>query len=241
MIDLGNYGFIDLGVSKGSGSMYANKHLLWKDGIGVDIDKDKVEEAIKQGFNAIQGDATSLNNIFYGITSNALASHFLEHLPNPTVAYKCIQSVSGHISDRMHIMQPCFDHMDILASNGLKYFWSDWSGHPNMMTFEEWLSISVMLIDRDNLFDSILFGYSKPITGVLDPALLPLDSPRNSQSYDANIHSKKEDKPLGLDLYREVRLILSKSEDSDLLSKAKNYDLYPRFLVKKGRPVYFFE
>ena len=61
-------------------------------------------------------------------------SHTLEHLRDLVEVRKTLGSAVKVATDFLFIRGPYFDADDLLQTQGLKFFWSDWSGHPCHLT-----------------------------------------------------------------------------------------------------------
>jgi hypothetical protein len=213
--DLAAYDYLDLGASTGGAMQFAERRLGWKKGIGIDISEQKVKQALALGRNVVCADATRLNDFVVGKCDFAIASHFLEHLPNIEVATKCLESVGAVINKWMYVQQPSFDHYEYLKNIGYTFYWQNWSGHPNTITTDEWIEIILKIIRGKNLFTSVLFGYGKRINTWRDSALIDFNSPKNSSQADTLEVLGRPDVTFDIDIFREVRIFLFKSSPPD--------------------------
>jgi hypothetical protein len=213
--DISHYDYLDLGASTGGAMQFAERAFGWQKGIGIDISEQKVKQALALGRNVVCADATRLNEFVVGKCDFAIASHFLEHLPNIEVATKCLESVGTVINKWMYVQQPSFDHYDYLKSIGYALYWRNWSGHPNKITTGEWIAIINKIIRGDNFFTSALFGYGKRINTWRDSALVDFDSPKNSPQAGAIEVLGRPNIVFDIDIYREVRIFLFKSTPPD--------------------------
>ena len=140
--------FLDLGCSHGGSLIFGKDTLRLGEGIGVDLDTSQIESARALGLNVIQADCCKLKSVFRDEVDFCLASHFLEHVQNLNTAHKIIYSALSITKKAVFIQQPSFDGMDYFNKMGVKLFFSDWSGHPNMMTTSDWFRIIEQLIDQ---------------------------------------------------------------------------------------------
>ena len=80
--------------------------------------------------------------------------------------------------------------MSYFGKLGVKLYFSDWKGHPNMMTSEDWLEIIKNLIKEEKISYATI-GYRKPLTNTSDTAFLPITAPPEQQRYDEKLHGDK--------------------------------------------------
>jgi hypothetical protein len=229
LTDISPYDYLDLGASTGGAMQFAERAFGWQKGIGIDISEQKVKQAIALGRNVVCADATRLNEFVVGKCDFAIASHFLEHLPNIEVATKCLESVGGVINKWVYVQQPSFDHYEYLKNIGYTFYWQNWTGHPNKITTGEWIAIINKIIRGDNFFTSALFGYGKRISTWRDSALIDFDSAKNSGPADALEVLKRSNVKFDIDIFREVRIFLFKStppDDVDRLIRGVRLEKY---------------
>lgn len=217
MIDLRKYDFIDVGSSSGGAIDFAKSKFGWGSAIGIDLDEKKVNLANKSGREVVLGDATQLSLTFQGRTRCAILSHFLEHLPNLTAAKSSLTSLGNHVLEDVFIQQPFFDFKNELATFGLKFFWSDWSGHKNMMTLKDWRDILEELVNRTGIYEVAVLGMTSRVYSSLDESLIPLNSEKNSSSYNPDVHPPKVNVEFEIPLYKEVKVILQKRKNEKSL------------------------
>jgi len=224
--DLSSFDYLDLGASTGGAMQFAERRFGWKNGLGIDISEQKVKKALALGRNVVCADATRLNDFVVGKCDFAIASHFLEHLPNIEVATKCLESVGAVINEWMYVQQPSFDHYEYLKEIGYTFYWQNWSGHPNRMTSSEWIDVIQKIISSGNSFTGALFGYGKRISTWRDSALVDFNSPKNSAQADSLEVLGRPNVPFDIDIFREVRIFLFKSTTPDDVSRLiKNVQL----------------
>jgi hypothetical protein len=131
-------------------------------------------------------------------------SHFLEHLPSLNHVRKAIESAAEVASEFLFIQGPFFDADDALAAIGLKFYWSDWSGHTCHLTTAQ----------LKNTLDSLgLSNYElmfvDPVSTSDDPVIHPLESTRNQHDYDSNLHAEKPQHVFWPCLFREFLCLVN--------------------------------
>jgi len=139
----------------------------------------------KAGYDCAQGDATNLDLPSDSVRF-VVMSHFLEHLPDLSMAKDAIKSVARVASDFLFIRGPYFDADEYLRSFGLKFCWSDWRGHPCHLTTSQ---LREILLDL-GLEDYVMMGYGK-VTDSTDSKIHPLGSPVNQRAYNPDAHPNK--------------------------------------------------
>lgn len=189
LLENANADFLDFGCSTGGSIAFAQQRFGGRNGVGIDIDADKVKKAQQAGFEAALYD---INNIpDEKLARFVVMSHFLEHVPSPFDVKAFIQKACTISSEFVYIQQPFFDADSYLFRKGLKFFSSDWSGHPNRMT-----SLELWLVLRDLREAGLpitfsLHGY-KRIVNSEDPYVHPITSPIDQHGYDEKRHPPKD-------------------------------------------------
>lgn len=185
----GTYDFLDFGCSQG-GSIQLAQSLFGKgNGLGLDIDPEKVARTRELGYDAMVADLTKLplraNPVRY-----VILSHFLEHLPGLKTAEQAVSCAVRAARDFVYISQPWFDSDGYLFRRRLKLYWSDWHGHPNRMTTLDFRFLLEFFREKGDIAGYTIFGHG-PIFTSRHKAIHPLSSPRNQNSYDVGVHPSK--------------------------------------------------
>lgn len=196
--NLTRYDFLDFGASKGGCIEFAKSRLGGKRGLGIDIDPGKVEAMRALGYDCIEGDVCKLDLPRKSVRFVTM-SHFLEHLPDLAAVRKAIESAARVATHFIFIQGPFFDADDDLRAAGLKFYWSDWSGHPCRLTTAQ---LAAAL--RGLGLAHYLMLARVPVKSSLDPAIHPLASPRNALDYVAGTHPPKPFVEFDPMLYREM-------------------------------------
>ena len=196
--------------------MFGEQSLKLGKGIGIDINQKKVQAAQDAGLNVMLGDCTKLNEILSHQYDFALASHFLEHLPDLLTATEVIDSALDVITKAMFIQQPAFDGMQYFDSLGVKLYYSDWSGHENMMSTDNWIEIIEALIARNKIKYAYL-GYRKELKNTGSEAFIPKSAPKNQQKFNYETHGEKPLCELNRVYFEEIRIVLAKNISVDAL------------------------
>jgi hypothetical protein len=167
--------FIDLGCSKGGSLKWAMEHLGGRHGLGIDKSAKKVALAKERGMTAIVADATAIACADRAVRFTTML-HFLEHLPSAAIAGKVIDEACRISRDFVYMRHPWFGSDNELFRHGYKFFWSDWSGHPNRFGP---LDFHKAIREAPNVRRWWIFGRT-PIVDVRHPAIVRLDAPLNS-------------------------------------------------------------
>ncbi len=197
-INLDDYDFIDFGASKG-GSIEFGKNLFdARRGIGIDLDPDKVALMRGHGYDCIEGDITQIdlpeNSVRF-----VMMSHILEHLPGLSAVRAAIANAARVATDFLFIQGPFFDADLDLAADGLKLYWSDWTGHTCHLRSSDLERILEQLgLDQHQMHFATLISSSR------DEAIHPLASPRNQHQYDPARHPEKSVSRFRYPVYREI-------------------------------------
>lgn len=183
--DLSEVDFLDFGASKGGSIDFAIRSLGGKSGLGVDNDGAKVARMQSLGYACLEADITSLDMPADSVRF-VVMSHILEHLPGLDTVRRTIASAARVATDFIYIQGPYFDADDALATQGFKFYWSDWHGHTFHLTTWELIG----LLDELGLANYALFG-RVPVADSSDPTIHPLASPRDQHDYRPQLHPPK--------------------------------------------------
>jgi hypothetical protein len=197
-LDRGSFDFVDYGCSNGSSMQLAQSLFGAGSGLGVDIDPVKVATVRDQGLPCLEADAIELdlgeNRVRY-----AILSHFLEHLPDLDAVGRAVENGARLARDFLFIQGPFFEADDYLEELGLKFYWSDWSGHPTHLRLSD-----LERIISDLTLPDPVFMFAREIRDSLDPTIHPMSSPRNQHDYSAADHDPKPQIEFEHTLYREL-------------------------------------
>jgi len=120
--------FIDLGGGGGGSYKYIKQKFHYKNGLVIDIDEDKVNEALKNGVPAIVLDVTDLSVFNDNACKLVSIVDTLEHLPDLTIIEKVIKESIRVASDTVLIRGPMF-YDEYLKERRLRFYWAHWTGH----------------------------------------------------------------------------------------------------------------
>ena len=184
-MDVSRYDFLDFGASTGGGIEFAKARLGGTNGLGVDIDRQKVARMRSLGLDCAEGDVTRIdlpdNSVRF-----VIMSHILEHLPDIDAVKRTLASAARVASDFLYIQGPFFDIDGTLADDGLKFYWSDWTYHTCHLTTDALCET----LDALDLRDYVCMGRLE-VADSTDSAIHPLDSPPDQHDYDPDLHPPK--------------------------------------------------
>ena len=210
MIDLREFDFVDFGCSVGGSMKFARTAFNGGTAIGIDIDESKVERTREAGYEAVLADATDPTQ-FTGQARFSILSHFLEHLPSYEAVARSLETAIRISEDFVFVRQPWFDSDGELFRAGLKFYWSDWHGHPMTLTSLQMYRAVRKALDAGTLARATVYGF-KPVVDTDDECVIPLSAPLNSSKYDPALHGPKVSPALPLTAYRELVVILAKRD-----------------------------
>jgi len=180
--------FLDFGCSEGGSLKWAKRVLGGKEGLGIDNSPKKIAQAREAGWRAIVFDIKDIPD--RKLVRFTTLSHFLEHVPDLGAVRMFIRKACQVSTRFVLIKQPYFDADGYLLKHGLKTFWSDWHGHPNMMS-----TMTLFQILRDLKAKGHLDWFSvharDRILSSADPRIHPLQSPIDQHEYDPARHPPK--------------------------------------------------
>ncbi|MBE9571672.1 MAG: hypothetical protein IMF11_13675 [Proteobacteria bacterium] len=112
---------------------------------------------------------------------------------------KAIRSAVLVASDFVVIIGPWFDADVYLERLGLKFFWSDWTGH----TWHFHTKDLRQILNTLGLRNYVIMACGE-VKDSSDPAIHPLDSPRDQHEYNPEIHPPKPLLPFSQAVYKEM-------------------------------------
>lgn len=196
-MDLSGYDFLDFGASTGGSIQLAKEHLGGRRGIGIDLDPRKVHKARENGCDCEVGDITNLDAPAQSVRF-VVMSHVLEHLPNEQTLARALAEAARVARDFLFIRGPNFDDESYLREHGLKWYWSDWTGHSFHLT----TTILQRHLNTLQLHDRYVIPF-RGVRTASDPALHPLDSPKDQHQYIDGVHPPKPRQILDRLVFRE--------------------------------------
>lgn len=224
-IDIKNYDFLDFGCSVGMSLAFGVKYLNGHNGIGIDIDEKKIRIANEnlKHTDKFNGNHTAvcfdvLNADKYDQFENKFrftsCIHFLEHLNSNRDVEVAIRCAVKFSRDFVYIIQPNMDQDILLFKNGFKTYFSDWSGHTNLVTSYEFFKILNKIKEEKLIGDYIIFN-NKKIENSNSPIIHPLNSPEDQHEYNKNIHPPKKMNVKFNGVYEEIGVFIIKKENFD--------------------------
>ena len=214
MIDLRPYDFADFGCSTGGSMDFAAKVFDGGRAVGIDINPVKVERSRAAGHDAVVADATNPKQ-FKGTVRFSMLSHFLEHLPDYATVVRAIKTAVAISEEFVFIKQPWFDSDGELFQHGLKFYWSDWHGHPMPLTSLQMYRCVRRFLAQGKVVRAAIFG-NRSVTSSDSEFVIPLAAPMDSGQYDPEIHGPKPAVEFQLPAYKELVTVLIK-KDADQL------------------------
>lgn len=177
--------------------------------LGIDIDPKKVERTKDAGFDAILADAT-IPEQFKGQARFSMLSHFLEHLPDYETVNRALKTAIRISREFVFIRQPWFDADGKLFKDGLKFYWSDWHGHPMTLTSLQMYRAVRPHLARGEIARATIFG-NNPVVDTDNECIVPLGAPTDTGKYDPEAHGPKPAPAIELDAYKELVVVLAKT------------------------------
>jgi ubiquinone/menaquinone biosynthesis C-methylase UbiE len=200
---MNSYKYLDVGCKSGGSFTTVSKRFGFspKQGLGMDINPNHVDKFIKLGYHGIVGDAANipfLDNTFELI----ILSHVLEHMADEQTGYNVIKECIRVSSKKVFICLPFFDEDEYLRTLKLKTFYSDWTGHKNLVHLKS-------IID---FLGSISYEVTmkKKIENSFASEILPITAPKNSLEYNQELHGLKEYVEFDRNIWREYDIVITK-------------------------------
>jgi len=225
-IDITSFDFADFGCSNGSSLQFGIKVLKGRKGFGIDIDPKKVASAKAAGYDAIKGDFCNLD-LPDGCVDFTILSHTLEHLPTLDCAKEAIKNAIRISRKFVFIRGPFFDADDYLKCLGLKFYWSDWTGHTLHLKAEHVMNI----LEEINAPNYEIYGRFL-LNSSTDTTIHPLSSLKNQHHWELEKHGVKPILTLTQPVYREFCGIIWLAENVSV-SDVRNWS-HKHLLYQKG-------
>jgi len=205
----GDFDFLDFGCSRGGSIAMAKALFSANRGLGIDVNPDKVKQALEAGHDAIVYNILALPN--EPLVRFCIMSHFLEHVPDQNQVLAFLRKASAVSREFIFIRQPYFDADGYLFRHALKLYWSDWHGHPNRMTtLQFYTALRTMRESRE--IGNFSIHFRGPIQSSMHEAVHPITSPIDQHNYDPLKHPPKP-KYVQFDypVFSEVFVFISKA------------------------------
>lgn len=203
--------FLDVGCKTGSSfRIVSNKFgYIPEEGIGVDINESHVKHLSDSGIDSMVANAMDLP-FDDGSFELVIFNHVIEHLPDEQSGMKALEECLRVSSKYLYLALPFFDEDSYLNSIKMKTYYSDWTGHKNMVTLKKL---------KEYLKDYNLdITMQKKLTDSSFSEIHPLNSPEDSHGYDPLIHPKKDILVFEREIWREYIILVDKSSLSNPLS-----------------------
>ncbi len=177
------YDFLDIGCKKGSSIGWSHRKYGGK-GLGVDFNQEWVDEARRNGHDAIRANILDLDfpaNSFRYISM----MDFLEHLGSLEDVRHVLNNCQKWATDFFFIHHPSFEDIDYLKKFGLKIDWTDGYNHSCPITLKQFDKMFKEMGIKDYTLEPKL-----PIKDSRDKHILPIDAPHNTIFYDKGLGPK---------------------------------------------------
>jgi len=184
-LSAGEFAFVDAGCSAGGSLAFCERVFRKGRGIGFDISPDKIARAGEAGHVVCQADLATVDLPSRSVHFVSLLD-FLEHLPQLALARDILANMARVARDFLFIRHPNFEDLEYLKTLGLKLDWTDWHGHPNMMTLADFEQLT-----RELGLPAPTIIAQKPIGDSSHPSIVPLSAPRDTVGYDPALHGPK--------------------------------------------------
>ena len=153
-------------------------------------------------------------------------SDFLEHIPDSNTVDLIIWKAVSIAREFVFIRQPYFDVDPYLFQLGLKFFWSDWKGHPNRMTTLEFHNILKDILNKGAIKRFSFYGRRK-VKNSSDPSIHSIWSPRDQRKWKKSEHPPKQLTRFGFDIFKQLVVVIDINGES-----TKTIENYMPFMIK---------
>jgi trans-aconitate methyltransferase len=174
----GAYAFVDAGCGDGGSIDHCARRFGASPGLGLDYNRADVEAAVAKGYDAHWCDIR-YEDLPSKCVRYAAMMDFLEHLPDEAAAVLVLEKLAAAARDFLFIRHPSFEDVEYMAGLGVKFGWTDWSGHTNMMR----------IADFERVFAA--FGWKEyvvlphlPYLDASHESIVPVTAPTDSYLHD---------------------------------------------------------
>lgn len=244
-LNIDDYDYIDFGCSNGNSIRFGVDKFNGTRGIGVDIDPKKIANANERlkDIEAHRGEHIAINydvlnlddDRFYKKFRFTTCIHFLEHLFGFVDAKKAIETAIKFSKEFVFITQPFADKDVELFNQNLKTYYSDWTGHTNLMTSYDFYRILRDFQNNGLIKEFIIFA-NTPILDSSSPFIHPLSAPYNKHEYNEELPPK--DTSIKFEgLYKDIGAFLIIDEDIPIDKYYKNVYGDKKIIYDSRKPV----
>lgn len=199
-----NKKFLDVGCKIGSSFNVAKNRYGYSlfDGCGIDINKAHIEQFKALGYHGMLANAENLpfeDKSFELVIFN----HVIEHMRDYKCGIKALNECLRVSSKTVMVGLPFFDEDVYLNSLGFKTYYSDWSGHTNMVHLKKLIEV----ISKNYKYEVSML---KQLFDSSADEIVPLSAPKNSKHYDEKLHGPKEIVKFDRNIWREYEIVIHK-------------------------------
>ena len=185
---------LDVGSGRGAGIVNEARRFGARNPIGIERNAAKVSRAQAAGLPVFRADFDDLDPAWFPSADVVTFDNVLEHLPDAAAVERALGRAFAIASRLVYVRHPSFEHVDYLASLGVKQYWTDWSAHTARLRVDELVAIAA----RRGVHGVDV----RPVMRALDSAdrtILPLDAPPDQHKhawderavYDETVHGPK--------------------------------------------------
>ena len=169
--------FVDIGCSTG-GSFNFAKGRYGKNGLGIDIEPEKVKQSINNSAPAVQLNACNIKIFNDNATKVVTMLDFLEHLPDLDTIARVLKESTRIASNSIFIKGPMF-YDEYLNNLGLQFYWSNWTGHPTHVE-----PVNIIEIMEKNNQSNYKLHYIDQVYNSKNKCIHPLNGHEDRHDYD---------------------------------------------------------
>lgn len=182
----GKYAFIDAGCASGGSIEHCEARFGLGRGLGLDWYPDDLEVARKKGLSVARCDLMT-EALPEKCIAFASMMDYLEHLPDEASAVAMLEKLARSARDFLFIRHPSFDDIEYLAHLDLKFGWTDWESHTNMMTIDDYRRVFAALGWNDYVIHPDM-----PVTDSSHVAVVPASAPQETYEYEVSLGPKPQ-------------------------------------------------
>jgi SAM-dependent methyltransferase len=196
--------FLDIGCSNGTGYDYLRRNF-GDSGLCIDIDPEKVKNALKRGVPAVQLDACNVDIFSDNSCKVVSIMHVLEHLPNTETVNGILKESSRIASNTIYIRGPMF-YEKYLSELGLQFYWSSWTGHSCHIEPEKIIELAKTHIPKNSFKHKL--NYRSEVKTSADSCVHPLNGKIDRHDYNPKKDPPKNNNIKLENIYKEFELYI---------------------------------
>lgn len=160
--------------------------------LGIDSNDAYRANASRQGFNFRSIDVQKPEAMSSAVAEYYLAYDALEHLESVEVAKRVLWTMLDNTLTSVHLRMPSFEQHQVLDDNGLRFYWTNWTGHTAHLLLSDVCAVAKEYAKPPRREVVLKIVDRGRITSSADPRIIPVTAPVDSHEYTRDMGPKPE-------------------------------------------------